>query len=51
MTFDILLQAVRDNKYLRTQLDLVAYLIGYKGFVDWSDFEEILRLYKCGMIE
>nr|DAK69995.1 MAG TPA: hypothetical protein [Caudoviricetes sp.] len=50
LTYRELIEVIDRNPYIRTRLDIIAYLIGRTGGVDKLDFERILDLYREGYI-
>lgn len=51
LSYDELVELVEGMAYRMTQLDVVAFLIGYNGRVDEKDFENILKMYGAGIID
>lgn len=50
LTYREMIEVIDRDSYIRTRLDVVAYMIGRTGGVDNLDFERILQLYREGYI-
>ena len=50
LTYREIIEVIDRDPYIKTRLDLVAYLIGKTGAVDNLDFERVLEVYREGYI-
>lgn len=50
MDYGELVAIVKENE-LKSYLGVIYYLVGYKGFVDHTDLENIGQLFADGLVE
>lgn len=51
MTYEELLEVVRQHLYITTRFNCISYLVGYNGIVTEQDVDNILRLYQEGHVK
>lgn len=50
LTYREMIEVIDRDLYIKTRLDLVAYLVGRTGAVDNLDLDRVLKLYSEGYI-
>ena len=50
LTYREMIEVIDRDPYIKTRLDLVAYLVGRTGAVDNLDLDRVLKLYSEGYI-